>query len=674
MNMQKIIRWLTIATFIVPLIVVPSQFIFPFIVPKILVFRTLVLCMLGVFVIAAAREREVYRIKWSAITIALGLFLLSFFLSTFFGTDWYHSFWDNHERMLGLFTIIHYVLYYGMVSTAIRGMDEWKMLLRYFVGAASMVMIIGIMQKINPQFLLNNGNERVSATLGNAIYLGGYGLFTCFMSLLLFLSEQKNNWRWYEVATGILGFVGMIISGTRGSFVGFLIGLFVALGIYVVTLPKEAKQWRVRFLSIVAGFLVIVGILFAFRTQPAVQNLPIVGSLLNTTLGGTVGTRLMAWQIAIEAWRTYPIVGWGPNNFFYAFDLYYKPEFLEHGWGETWFDNAHNIIMNTLAVQGTLGLLTYLGLFVVVVWALVTMWRQQKLPRHVVSVGIGFLVAHLVQNIFVFENPTSYLFFMFFLAMINSLVVYGQAPSIPAKTSQTNVSTAWRWAIGGVIVLLIFVTDINPARANNNTLAALRALYTNTNPIDAYNQVQSIATPHIDDIRNDFARTVTEVLPQYVSAGNREEAMSLILLAISELEKNRKLHPYDLRVHISEAQLDQLNYQYFRSVDSMFDAEKVLDDALTKSPERQQIHYMLSSVKLAVGKPDEAIKIMRHSVDIDPKIAEGWWRLVYVLKMGNHLDEAKKVAQEATQKGIIFDGTGQSIINDVLGVTTSVKK
>lgn len=685
---SRIIYWLTILTFLVPLVLFPSQFIFPFIVPKILVFRTLVLCTLGVFVIALVRYREFYRVRWSPITIALGLFLLSIILSTFLGTDLYHSFWDNHERMLGLFTIIHYVVYYIVITTALRGMVTWKELLRYFVGAASLVMILGILQKIIPPsvvqffntneylkdgvlaFLFRQGGNRVSATLGNAIYLGGYGLFAFFMSLLLVTLENDRKWRWYAVITGILGFIGMIISGTRGSFIGFSVGLGVLLVMYIITLPHEEKHWR-QGLSAVVGLLVLLmGILFAFRTHPSIANLPTVGPLLNTSLSGTAGTRIMAWQIAIEAWQNRPLFGWGPNNYFYAYNLYYKPQFLEHGWGETWFDNAHNIIMNTLAVQGTVGLLTYLGLFAVVIGVLFRQWRAGNFSPHLASVGVAFLVAHLVQNIFVFENPTSYLFFIFFLALINSLAVYGKEESKSEREKGILVSNLWKYGTGTVVALFIFVTNVNPARANMGMLKAMSAIYTGKDPVNAYQTVARIASPHIDDIRNDFARAVTQVAPNYIQAGQREMADILSRLAISELKKNRALHPYDLRVHVSESQLEQMRYEYFRSVDDVFEAEKTLEDALAKSPERQQIHFMLSVIKIILNKPDEAIALLRSSVDADQKVGESWWRLAYMYKQIGRLDDAGKVLEEARLKGVVYDIQGEAMVKEIIAAMT----
>ncbi len=151
---SRILWWLTVATFFVPLIVVPGSFIFPFIVPKALAFRTLVLCMIGVFASSYYARNTQVKIKWTALSGAVLAFGLSFGLSTFFGTDAHHSMWDNHERMLGFYTVLHYILYFFIVSRSFRDKETWHKLLGVFLGAGSMVMLLGIMQKINPAFLL----------------------------------------------------------------------------------------------------------------------------------------------------------------------------------------------------------------------------------------------------------------------------------------------------------------------------------------------------------------------------------------------------------------------------------------------------------------------------------------------------------------------------------------
>ena len=205
-------------SFFAPLILLPKYFIFPFVVPKVIVFRTIVLLLLGCYLLLAASDWERYRPRFTPITIAVLLFLFSFGVSTFAGVDWYRSMWDNHERMLGFFSVFHYGLYYLIATSLIRTGQSWRWLLRAFLFAGSIVMVIALMQQFNHELLLNRSGNRSAATLGNPIYVGGYGLFLAFLGWILAVhGEDKRVWRVAAGVMGALGVVGIFLSGTRGT-------------------------------------------------------------------------------------------------------------------------------------------------------------------------------------------------------------------------------------------------------------------------------------------------------------------------------------------------------------------------------------------------------------------------------------------------------------------------
>src|SRR3989338_4425360 len=187
---EQLIKLLVYTTFFVPLVLVPSSFIFPFIVPKIIVLRSLITVMLGGYAILLMINWQKYRPQVTPLTLALMTFIASFALSTFIGVDPYHSFWDNHERMLGLFTIMHYGAYYLVCGAIFKNWTDWKWALRAFLCAGSIVMFLGLLQIGDRNFLLNQGSDRIGSTLGNAIYVGGYALFLFFVAALLFLKEK----------------------------------------------------------------------------------------------------------------------------------------------------------------------------------------------------------------------------------------------------------------------------------------------------------------------------------------------------------------------------------------------------------------------------------------------------------------------------------------------------
>lgn len=677
-NLEYIIKFLIGTTFFVPLILLPSSYIFPFIVPKIVWFRSLVLIMLGIYILLLSCDWNKYKIRLTPVNIVVGLFFVSFAVSTFVGVDWYRSFWDNHERMLGLFTVFHYVVYYFIAVSVVKGWEDWKWLLRLFLGAGIIVMFIGLFQKINPELLLNRGSDRVSATLGNSIYFSGYGLFLLFVGYLLSIKEKvkkTNPWFWYAVAGAVLGLWGIFGGGARGAFLGLLIGLGVLTISYIFTLKENKKLKQGLGGLMVLGF-VVLGLLFSFRQTNFVKNIPAVGRLVNTEISST-NTRVMAWGIALDALREKPVFGWGPNNYYYAYNKYYRPEFLEHGWGETWFDNAHSVIMNTLAVQGVVGIITYLGMFLVAITMLWRGYKKNNLDKHVVGVGIAFLLAHLASLVTVFDNPTSYLYFFFFLAFVSQ---YTNNLALPTeKNTNKDVSLGLAVLVGCFTLLLIYSTNINPAKANGATLEAIQGFSNGRDVSGLYLTASSIPTPHIDDVRNDFVRSVAMAIPDYTQHGQAEKAGKLFDLALDELKKNQILHPLDIRINIQMAQLIQTKFQVDPTniqPELLLLAENVLQDALEKSPKRQQIFYSLSSVEMQLGKLAEAEKLLQRTVEQSPKIAEGWWRLALVYQQAGRYEDALKIIDETlSSTEIILDDRSKEIMNSIIAqISNNIKQ
>lgn len=655
-------------SFFVPLLVVSSSFIFPFIVPKILFFRSLVMLMLGGYIILLAGDWEKYKLKLTPVNITVGAFLLSFVVSTFVGVDWYKSFWDNHERMLGLFTIIHFVFYYFIATTVVSGWKEWRRLLRLFLFAGCIVMFIGLIQKINPEFLVNRGSERVSATLGNAIYFSAYGMFLFFIGLFLACKEESRRWKIYAWSGALIGFWGIFAGGTRGTFLGLVMGTAILLSVYFLTLLGHKKIK----LAIVGLIVVLPLVLFAFRQTDFVKNIPLAGQVINLNLKtdlvtGTIGSRIMAWGIAVDSWKEKPLFGWGPNNYYYAFNKYYKPEFLGHGWGETWFDNAHSALINTLSVQGLVGILSYLGTFIVPLFMAFLAYRKKIIDQHVLAVSFAFLAGHFTHNFFVFENPTSYLYFFFFLAFINQ-IISPLNQTADQKTTSNKFPLGFSVVVTLFVILLIYTTNINPARANMMALNAIRNVYTvsPSSGIEAFKKAEAMSSPHIDDIRMDFAKSANEVMALLIKKNNIADAEMLFNSVYPELQKNFSLHPMDIRINMQQSQMASVMAQITNDAEWLVVAESALDKALEYSPKRQQIQYMLSLIKLQLNKKEEAIALLRDSINNKPDIGEGWWRLAMTYEHGGDHDQAVETIKEAREKGIVFSGQGESVVATIL--------
>ena len=667
-TLESFLKGLIYISFFVPLVVVPSSFIFPFIVPKIIVLRSLILIMLGAYALLLMSSWNTYRPRFTPLVISTLLFIASFTISTFAGVDSYHSFWDNHERMLGLFTILHYAVYFLICTGIFKDWTSWRRALRVFLVAGSLVMVVGLIQVLKPTFLLNQGDERVIGTLGNAIYMGGYGLFLMFVAALLFLKEEARGWKISYVVMAILGTLGMFFSGTRGSVLGLgaaLLFCFIGYGITVKDKP------RVRQGIMVVGILsvALVGVLYAFRKTSFVYHLPAIGRVVNTSWEDfKESPRYIAWDIAIQAWKEKPVFGWGPNNFYFAFNKHYNPRSLDFGYGETWFDNAHNIIVNTMAVQGTFGIVTYLAIFTTAFVVTLRAYRKGTLDRHTFIIGSAFLIAHLVQNVTVFENITSYLYFIFWLAMMNRL----SSSTVSVDTSSTSTRTLGGGvvaSVGVVTVLLVVIFNVQPARANMQSLEALRTL--SSSPAEALPLVKEMYTvtysPHVDDIRTDVGRTVIGVLSANGQGGlNKESAHEYFSATYNALQSVLKIHPLDVRIHFMLSQLLQNEALQTRDVRYMQEAEQLMKQALTYSPERQQLIFTLSVLELQLGKNQEALDILIKAKNSNPRIGEAYWRIAFIQKvMGNYKDAVKTI-NEGRAANAKFNAQDEQVIAQIL--------
>lgn len=690
--MKKTIEWIVkffiYGTFFVPLVVIPSSYIFPFIVPKILIFRSLAVLILAGYILLWLINKEEYKIKFTPINLVTSAFIISFALSTFAGTDIYHSFWDNHERMLGLFTILHYYAYFLVCGAVFKNWKDWRTALRLFLIAGSIVMFIGGLQTQNETLLLNQGGNRVSSTLGNSIYVSSYGLFLLFASLLLILKEKDNWWRALEIAGGILALLGIFFGGSRGVILGLLVGIGFLFFSYGLLLKNKEGKVRKSFWGAIIA--IIIGFVFIFsnpdsqflRKFPALERF---ARLSWTEV--TKSPRFIAWEISVESWKERPILGWGPNNFFYAFNKYYNPRSLDFGYGETWFDNAHNIILNTLTVQGLFGLLIYLSIFGVSVYSLWQPLSNRKENVHLVVIGSSFLIAHLAQNVTVFENPTSYLYFMFWLAMINRLSVPKITPveekNIDKRQpdKQNNLADKMLGAptfitVGLVAFLFIFVFNIQPSKANQKTLVALQTLNTNLAVgLPMVREVIAFGSPHIDDIRADLSRTIMQQLTSQLNSPanslDKEKVKEAFDLADTMLQDNFKLHPMDIRNHLVAAQLYQVGGVIFGDVKMVVGADNYMTTALYLSPKRQQIMYGLSNIKMQLGRNQEAITLLEEAMRLNPKISESYWRLAYTYHATGDIQKAREIILLAEERGIVFDSMGESVINPILATGTT---
>lgn len=619
--------------FITPLIVGLSSYIFPFVVPKVLYFRLLM--SMAAFVLALYVALQGWRAVFyrSPLLIAVAAFFVSGILSTIMSVDSSRSLWDNHERMLGLYTLLHYGVLYLVARSVFRTWKEWRYLFIWILVAAVPMVVIAWYQLYDPHYLLNQGSERVRSTLGNTIYVSNYGLYLGALATIFAATARTRAAKISWAIVAAVGFLTMIITLTRGTVLGVGVGLLLALFL-VARAPAEQTSLRTRQWALWSLYAVVVFVLavFALRDASFVRNNGYLNRMTHFSFSsGTGGTRVLAWQTAVTAWKDHPITGWGLNNFFYAFNAYYNPAFLSYGLSETWFDNAHSMIFNTLTTMGAIGLLAYLALY----WFAFTGARRMIVgePGEVfwwVSVVVqALLIAQFIHNLFVFESITSLMLFFVLLAFIDSMTA-GRTRPVATVPTPLPMLGAGAVIIAGIVVLAFgFWSHRATRNANIAIHDALNMAYAGAfkDAMQSYEKAKAFRSPHQDDIVREFATTITRTLNRDDRAKMDAYVPMVYPIVKRDLEQQIAQRPHELRMYLILAQLVLQEGLHTKNSQLLGYAHDLFTKALTMSPRRQQIIYEIAQVDMLLGLRQEGETLLLRAIDDLPHLAESYWRL-----------------------------------------------
>ncbi len=389
-------------------------------------------------------------------------------------------------------------------------------------------------------------------------------------------------------------------------------------------------------------------LLVANRTNPVVVHLPLVGKLANTNFtDGGVRTRFIAWGIALEAFQARPLFGWGPENYYYAFNQFYHPESYHYSTYETWFDRPHNNMLDVLSTTGGLGMASFIALFVV---SFITIRRKMRAGVFTKWEGIltfAMLIAYVLQNITVFDSHTSYLYFFLLLGFIAGMRV-PEPVSEHGSAAEMRVAYVTLGGLGVAALLLVFYTNVQPYRAAHWGLLATSYARLGKNVVEAkrlYDIALATPTQHRVDLRVDAARDIADVVGAGAIPGSA--AAPFYDWAIALLEQNVRERPNDVYDHIA---LGQIYMQYSGiKPELLLKAKEAFARALELSPRRQQIIF--SQVRLAVtmGDLNEALRLLESARNDEERIPELHWLIAFVQWQRGDVAAAQTAAKRAEE-------------------------
>jgi len=675
---------LLLANVLTPLIIW-MEVVFPYSFPRAIFSRslielTLICALIYVVRMLMAQPAESIQLMKARVrafapnplVIALGLFFVSLVASTLLATDRYWAFWGPVERGEGLWGMLHILLFF-IVGSVFLKREHWMLFFKLSLVVGVVVAIraffeyfglFGIAQSVRPH-----------SFVGNAAHLAMQMLFLIAFSALVFYEDYRAAtrrgtsllWCYGAPAFAVLFFAVMFLTKTRGTLLGFAVGILALLVYYAfrkrTVVEKQAaaaghsgslrispRTVSILILSLAVAF---AAVFFATRDALVWQSIPGLDRLAQTAMLGqadaTTQIRLRLWSLSWDAFKEHPLFGWGPEHYLVAFEQYYDPNLAAYG--EIWLDRAHNKPFDVLVMQGAFGLIAYLGLFGAALFLVVQLAEGPK------AVLIAILVAYFVQNLVFFDQLLSYLCFFALLAYIFRLwwdekkarveVGLSTMPTVAAPARQRTAYALMGGAVvsGLFLVFSLYLWNWVPltqarlykgATASNSVAEIVATLERAMTP---YNFAQaSIRAGAIDEVylHQFFYNDQYRSSPQYAPLGD---------VLVKGMQDIIERHPaYDVRYY---TRLVEMMNGYAQSDASYYvKAEPLLRKALEVAPAHQELYFHLAFNLAGQGRVEESIRTAQSAVDMSPTVAYSHFKLAVIYAAtGDSVNAQRAVAR-----------------------------
>lgn len=657
MKRSEIISWLKTVTYVgvyggllLPLVFIPLV-IFPFVFSKLIFFQVLIGLTFPAYAALAWME-PAYRPRWKPLYIAIFVYFLAIGASVVFAVDPLRAWWGNQERMNGLFTVLHFFVWMTMSISVLRTWDQWKKLLGYQVILSVIMGCVSLLQIPFPKLLLFPAGPRVGGLLDNPIYMAGYQIFSFFLIALLWMKTSSKQVRILLGLAAIVDMGAFLAAQSRGALLGLAVGIAAFGGMWV--LLGKSKKAKVAAIGLVMLFFGSYGILYAARDTDFVKS-----SALErlTNLQATTETRFIAWKIAWRGFLERPLTGWGYDNFHILFNKYYNPQSLRFGYYETWFDRAHNTVMDILSMTGLFGILTYAAIWGALFHSVFRAYRKGWIDAPFASVLTALPIAYFVQNLFVFDQPAG--FTMSFL--MYGLIISATSGEFVGKTEKEDAKieseSGKAFPVAGFVLLQLFALfvvwrySVTPFRISKMTIESNNYFSAGLlqQAFDKAKEAASLPTPYLDEQTFLQSRNLMSLIDA--------NALSKVPFWKDWYALVKQITEQHLKDHGENTHPHFIYARFLQTFDKVVPEDAALSEAEYKkaietSPSRQQLYFSLARLYLELGRKQEGFDQFKKAMDFDPEIGESVWYagLTQMFDLGQMEAGSKLVVQSLRVK------------------------
>jgi O-antigen ligase len=415
-------------------------------------------------------------------------------------------------------------------------------------------------------------------------------------SILIGLVAGRSRMaRAVRVASVILIAASLLMTGSRGSWIGAIVGclsLGVAFayagGLYSAVLPVWSRIRGVGpvWLTVAGLALIAVGVLVA----PA-----FIGRFADSG-----GNRLTFWRIALQLFQESPLTGAGPGLWGASRIAYTLPTE-----GDEYVPLAHNLYMQTLGELGLVGLGAGIVVVLTLLWLLRDALRDRDPLRRrwalVLAFTSGYFAAHQLVDAFV-NIPATFLAFGIPVALLDATAERrpGLLPTWSTAITSKPIRIVGGIAVAAALLVALLVEAIGLRHAEAVALAnegrwaeanAVAAMVVASDPgMPAYWLTAGLAAAHVGDYR-----TAADRFKRIAEIGDLPQAWLDLADAYAHLGENALAH-----------------------------------DALVRSLrlgwQQVAVNLVATEVAIRLGDMDLATETAAHALGASPSLADDpWW-------------------------------------------------
>ncbi len=649
-NWLKYSLWGVLFLALLTPLLVSSSFIFPFITLKTFYFKILAEVALFLYILLALADKN-YRPQFNSLLWSILMFLFVVLITSIVGLNPFKSLWGTIERGEGFNFLAHLVVYIFILSQLFRSHRIW---LNYFTFSISIAILVGL-YALSQQagfdlswIVPNSSGGRLSSTLGNPAYLAAYSLGHFWLAVYLFLRRPFWLWRIFFGLSAVFNIYLLFNTQTRGAMLAFIATIFLFIIYFIFT--SRYKKIKYYFLAVLFLLFLSAGFIYLNKDKPWIAHSGPFHRLVNISLNDTtVESRLYALDSSWKGWQDRFLFGYGWENYNYAFNRYFHPEIYKDSGSRVWFDRAHNTILDIAVTSGLFGLLSYLSIYFFAFKYLFNKLFQSR--QHVYLPLMLMLVAHFLQNLFVFDSLPTYIMLFGAFAYVSSINLMSAYPR--GIADKKTFRHPWISAVALVLLLVaIYQINIKPAQANQHGLSGMKLIYQNKilAGIKKLQGAAQMSTYQSNELRQKIGENaISRVNP--TTLPNTKQLEQAIDLAIQEVKTNIQRNPYSTRNYLFLMGIYNNAMSYLRQ-NYYTELMETAQTALELSPTRPQLYYQMGRAAITAGYTDEGIGYFKKVVNLNPQTLDAHWNLLTAHIVTNHLEQAQTQYEKMLELGL----------------------